>query len=181
MPSTYRATPGRAPEGPLGRLGRWAATHRRAVALAWIGVAVCLGVLAPRAEHALSGGGWQADGSQSVEARRVIDRDFGGLGSYALAVVVSSQTRDSASPDFRAGEFVDRLRSRLPDGAIVGGAAAEARDLEHALALKLPLVYGLVVAVGFALLVLVVRAPLGARAAVLMNGSRRPRRSASRN
>jgi hypothetical protein len=70
--------------GPLGRLGRWAATHRRTVVLAWVGVAVCLGVLAPRAEHALSGGGWQADGSESVQARRVIDRHFDGLGSYAL-------------------------------------------------------------------------------------------------
>ena len=75
------------------------------------------------------------------------------------------------SPTTRTGqsELVDRLRSRLPDGAIVGGAAAEAHDLEHALAVKLPLVYGLVVAVGFVLLVLVVRAPLAAGAAVLMN------------
>jgi putative drug exporter of the RND superfamily len=61
------------------------------------------------------------------------------------------------------------VRSRLPDGALVGGAAAEAHDLERALALRLPLVYGLVVAVGFALLVLVVRAPVAAAAAVLMN------------
>ena len=37
----------------------------------WPGSAspLSLGVLAPRAEHALSGGGWQADGSESVEAR----------------------------------------------------------------------------------------------------------------
>ena len=66
-------------------------------------------------------------------------------------------------------EFVDSVRSRLPDGALVGGAAAEAHDLERALARRLPLVYGLVVAVGFALLVLVVRAPVAAAAAVLMN------------
>ena len=62
------------PVGPLGRLGRWAATHRRKVVLAWVVVAVGLGVLAPRAEQALSGGGWQADGSESVEARGLIDR-----------------------------------------------------------------------------------------------------------
>ena len=76
--------------GPLGGLGRWAATHRRTVLLAWVVVAVVLGVLAPRAEHALSGGGWQADGSESVEARRLIDRHFDGQGSYALLAVVSS-------------------------------------------------------------------------------------------
>jgi RND superfamily putative drug exporter len=68
-----------------------------------------------------------------------------------------------------SGELADRLRSRLPEAALVGGAAIEAHDLEHALAGKLPLVYGLVVAVGFALLVVVVRAPLAAAAAVLMN------------
>jgi RND superfamily putative drug exporter len=66
-------------------------------------------------------------------------------------------------------EFVDRVRSHLPDGAVVGGAAAEAHDLERALAGKLPLVYGLVVAVGFALLLLVVRAPIAAAAGALMN------------
>ena len=89
------------PSGRLGRLGRWAATHRRAVVLAWVGVALSLGALAPRAEHALSGGGWQADGSESVEARGLIDRHFDGQGSYALAVVVSSQAHDGASPAFR--------------------------------------------------------------------------------
>jgi RND superfamily putative drug exporter len=66
-------------------------------------------------------------------------------------------------------ELVDGVRSRLPEGALVGGAAAEAHDLERALARRLPHVYGLVVAVGFALLLLVVRAPLAAAAAVLMN------------
>src|SRR3954462_9680822 len=74
--------------GPLGRLGRWAATHRRTVVLVWVGVVVCLGVLAPRVEQALSGGGWQADGSESVQARRLIDRHFDGQSSYALVVVV---------------------------------------------------------------------------------------------
>jgi len=88
--------------GSVGRLGRWAATHRRAVVLAWVGVFVFLGVLAPRAEQALSGGGWQADGSESVQARGLIERHFDGQGSYALIVVVSSRTRDGSNPVFRA-------------------------------------------------------------------------------
>jgi putative drug exporter of the RND superfamily len=58
--------------------------------------------LAPGAEHALSGGGWQADGSDSVKARALIERHFDGQGSYALLVVVSSPTQSSASPAFRA-------------------------------------------------------------------------------
>jgi RND superfamily putative drug exporter len=68
-----------------------------------------------------------------------------------------------------AGELVDRLRGRLPAEALVGGAAAESHDLEDVLAGRTPLVYGLVLTVGFLLLLLVVRAPLAAAPAVLMN------------
>jgi putative drug exporter of the RND superfamily len=110
----------RRPGGRLGRLGRWAATHRRRVVLAWVVVAVCLGVLAPRAEQALSGGGWQADGSESVEARRLIDRHFDGQGSYALVAVISSRTHSSASPPFRAtiGRVAGLLRRDPAVGAV---------------------------------------------------------------
>jgi RND superfamily putative drug exporter len=67
------------------------------------------------------------------------------------------------------GRLVEVLRDRLPRGALVGGAAAEAGDLERALAGRMWIVYGLVVAVGFALLMLVVRTPLAAAVAVLLN------------
>src|SRR4051794_34142770 len=87
--------------GPLGRLGRWSARHRRRVFVSWALLAAVLGVLAPRAEHALSGGGWQADGSESVRAREQIDRHFGGHGSYALAVVVSSRNNRVGDPAFQ--------------------------------------------------------------------------------
>jgi RND superfamily putative drug exporter len=95
--------------------------------LAWVGVAVCLGVLAPRAEHALSGGGWQADGSESVEARRLIDRHFDGQGSYALAVVVSSRTHNYGSPAFRAtiGRVEGTLRRDPAVGAVRPPRAGE--------------------------------------------------------
>jgi putative drug exporter of the RND superfamily len=142
----------RPPVGSLGRLGRWAAAHRRTVVLAWVGVAVLLGVLAPRAEQALSGGGWQADGSESVEARRLIGRQFDGQGSYALLVVISSRTHDSTSPNFRAtiGRVVGLLRrdpavgavrsprtgeSIAPNGRVAvvrGGAAADTADMVRA-------------------------------------------------
>ena len=131
MSAPARHAGSRSAVGPLGRLGRWAATHRRSVVLAWVGVALCLGVLAPRAEQALSGGGWQADGSESVEARRLIDRHFDGQGSYALLVVVSSRTHDSESPVFRAtvGRVVGLLR-REP--AVASGAVASARRVDRA-------------------------------------------------
>jgi RND superfamily putative drug exporter len=138
--------------GPLGRLGRWSATHRRIVAFAWVGIFVSLAVLAPRAEQALSGGGWQADGSESVQARQLIDRHFAGQGSYALAVVVSSRTHDSVSPVFHAtiSRVVGLLRhdravaavrwprgpeSIAPSGRLVvvrGGAAAGTAEMVRA-------------------------------------------------
>src|SRR6188472_448079 len=126
------ATSGSAPHsrrrlGPLGRLGRWAATHRRTVILGWIGVAVGLGVLAPRAEHALSGGGWQADGSESVKARQLAQRYFDGQSSYALVVVVSSRERGSASPAFRTtiSRVVGVLRRDPAVGAVRPPKAGE--------------------------------------------------------
>ena len=79
--------------GPIGRLGRWTATHFRLVAAAWVLIAVAAGVFAPRVEHALSGAGWEATGSQSVEARKLADRSFSGLSSSSLMVVVHARDR----------------------------------------------------------------------------------------
>src|SRR4051812_28120315 len=87
--------------GPLGRLGRWTATHSGAVVGAWVVVAVGLGVFAPRAEHALSGAGWEATGSESVQARQLVDQSFNGLGSYGPTVVVHSPDRTVSDPAFR--------------------------------------------------------------------------------
>src|SRR4051812_40150928 len=132
--------------GAFGRLGRWAATHRRTVVLAWIVVFAGLGALAPRAEHALSGGGWQADGSESVQARALIDRQFDGQGSYALTAVVSSPARAGTDPVFRAtvarvegllrrDPAVSAVRApRVPGRVAVvrGGAAADPTEMVRA-------------------------------------------------
>jgi putative drug exporter of the RND superfamily len=88
--------------GPIGRLGGWAAAHARAVALAWGAVALALAVFAPKVETALSGAGWQANGSQSVQARSLIQQNFGGLSSSAPIVVVHSASLTVSSPVFRA-------------------------------------------------------------------------------
>jgi len=87
--------------GPIGRLGRFAATHRRRVFLAWAVVAVALGFFAPRVETALSGAGWQANGSESVAVREQADRAFGGSGAYAIQVAVHSGQLSAADPAFR--------------------------------------------------------------------------------
>jgi RND superfamily putative drug exporter len=98
------ALPAEHPEavGPIGRLGGWAAEHIRVVAIGWAVVALVLAVFAPKVETALSGAGWQANGSQSVQARTLIQRNFDGLSSSAPIVVIHSSTLTSNSPAFRA-------------------------------------------------------------------------------
>ena len=62
--------------GPIGRLGGFAADHARAIAITWAIAALVLAAFAPKVETALSGAGWQADGSESVQARALIERSF---------------------------------------------------------------------------------------------------------
>jgi RND superfamily putative drug exporter len=135
--------------GPVGNIGRWMATHFRAVALTWVAVAVTMAVFAPRVEQALSGAGWEATGSESVAARDLVDQQFGGMSSSALMVAVSSDSLTAQDPQFAAvvAEAERELRrdpriSRVvgpspgvsisPDGhtAIVrAGAAANSNDM----------------------------------------------------
>ena len=102
--------------GPLGRLGRYTATHFRTVLVGWVVLALALGFLAPRVEKALSGAGWEATGSQSVQARNAIDRHFAGLSSYGLMVVVHSPTQTVGDTGFQRSvaraEHVLRARRR---------------------------------------------------------------------
>jgi len=108
------AAPGPPPvgrAGPIGRLGRWAAEHARVVFVAWAVLAVGLGIFAPKVEHALSGAGWQANGSESVEVRDLVQREFAGLNSTGLMVVVHSPTATVASPQFR--ETVAAVSAKL--------------------------------------------------------------------
>ena len=88
------------PHGTLGRLGTWAATHRRVVFAIWAIIAISLGAFAPKVEKGLSGAGWEATGSESVETRQVVDREFGGLSSSAIQVVLHSADSVTTDPAF---------------------------------------------------------------------------------
>ena len=103
--------------GPVGRLGRYTATHFRAVLIGWLLVAVVLGFFAPRVETALSGAGWETSASQSVQARNLIDKNFHGLSSYALMTVVYSPTRTVSNPAFQA-TIAKVERTLGADGAV---------------------------------------------------------------
>ena len=67
------------------------------------------------------------------------------------------------------GTTVDRLRTELPPAVQVGGAAAENHALEKALAAVTPLVLGIVLGLGFLLLLVALQAPLAAALSVVTN------------
>ena len=113
--------------GPIGRLGRYTATHFRTVLLGWLVVALVLGFFAPRVETALSGAGWEASGSQSVQARKLVERDFKGLGSYGLMTVVYSPTQTVGSPAFRSA--IARVEQTLRANAAVRTVVSPAPGL----------------------------------------------------
>jgi putative drug exporter of the RND superfamily len=84
-----------------------------------------------------------------------------------LALIQAIPRQDPSSPE--VGVTIDRLRSGLPAGTLIGGAVAENHDLEAALNAKTPLVIGVVLALGFALLVFALQAPVLAAAGVVTN------------
>lgn len=138
--------------GPIGRLGRWAATHARVVFAVWALLAIGLGLFAPKVEHALSGAGWQDNGSESVAVRDLVQREFGGLNSTGLMVVLHSADQTVGSPAFANAvqdvsatlQADDRVASVVPpspgttisqDGhtaIVMAGAAADANTMVRA-------------------------------------------------
>ena len=88
-------------------------------------------------------------------------------GGGGLVLIQATPNADPSSP--AVGHTIDRLRSTLPAEALVGGASAENHDLEQALAAKTPLVIGVVLALGFLLLLVALQAPLIAALGVATN------------
>jgi len=113
--------------GPIGRLGRYTATHFRKVLVGWVLLAVVLGFFAPRVENALSGAGWEASGSQSVQARKLVEKDFAGLGGYGLMTVVYSPSETVGSPSFRS--VISRVEAILRANSAVRTVVAPAPGL----------------------------------------------------
>jgi RND superfamily putative drug exporter len=87
------------------------------VFLTWLLVVVALGVFAPNVEKALSGAGWQADGSQSVLVRALAQKDFGGQASSAIEVVIHSNS-SLKSPS--AVATINRVEAMLRANANIG-------------------------------------------------------------
>ena len=71
------------------RLGRFSARRRRPVMIVWLLVAVLAAPLALTVGNALSGAGWEAGGSTSVEVRDELRADFPLGGDLGLESLVS--------------------------------------------------------------------------------------------
>jgi RND superfamily putative drug exporter len=111
--------------------------------------------------------------SQAAAAEVVLARDPGiaaalpaqQSASADLVMIGAVPKADPSSPS--VGTTIDRLRGTLPPGSLVGGAAAENHDLQAVLAAKTPLVIGLVLLLGFLVLLVALQAPLIAALGVL--------------
>ena len=109
------------------------------------------------------------DSARAAEAKRAVASADGlALGGPVLHSRGSALVH--AVPEVRADrDLLAGLRARLPEGAMVGGPAAERLDLESMLSARLPLIYAGVIAMGFLILLVALRAPLVALASVLLN------------
>ena len=85
-------------------------------------------------------------------------------GGWTMDQVVPTTGPSTAA----TGATIDRLRRELPVGSLVGGAAAENHDLQLALSTYTPIVFGLLLVLGFILLLIALGAPLIAAAGVLL-------------
>jgi RND superfamily putative drug exporter len=107
-----------------------------------------------------------------AEAQRIVAADPGIAqatpprpGAGGLALVEAVPTVDPSDPAL--GATVDRLRAGLPSAVLVGGAAVENHDLEDALGRYTWIVIGVVLALGFLLLLVALQAPLAAAIGVV--------------
>lgn len=108
-----------------------------------------------------------ADGADADAASAVLADDVGisaalppmpASDDSGLVLLQAVPTVDPSDPGL--GETVDRLRADLPDSALVGGAPVENIDLKAQLDESTPLVIGVVLVLGFLLLLVALQAPL---------------------
>ena len=86
--------------GALARIAHFTVTHRRSVMLVWLVVAFAAAPLALTLTKALSGAGWEAQGSDAQLVRDELRRDFpeaaGGARRRRLFGRRSADDRDAA-------------------------------------------------------------------------------------
>jgi len=103
--------------GLLARIARFSARHRKPVMIGWAGLALAAAPLAVTLNGALSGAGWEAQGSTSQIVRDELRRDFASLGAEAAYVVFQQDAPIAESP-----EALDAFMAQLADAPGSAGA-----------------------------------------------------------
>ena len=105
MPATALPTAGHSAVGDpaprdhwFARLGRFSARRRKPVMLLWLAVAFAAAPFAITVNGALSGAGWEAQGSIAQQVRDELRADFPGVGAEAAVVVVQQKAPFAADP-----------------------------------------------------------------------------------
>jgi RND superfamily putative drug exporter len=118
-PTTHRGEPW------FARLARFSARRRRPVMLAWLIVTAIAAPLAVTLTGALSGAGWEAQGSIAQEVRDELRRDFPQLGAEA-AIVAFRQERPIAEDPSGVQALVAALEGSSGAAAVVDPLAQPA-------------------------------------------------------
>lgn len=90
-------------DGLFARLARFSARRRRLVLLGWLVVVVLAAPLALTLTGALSGAGWEAQGSASDQVRDELRADFGEVGAEDAIVVYQQDTPIAEDPSGLTG------------------------------------------------------------------------------
>ena len=118
-PTTAVTAGGAAPKEPwFARLARFSATRRRLVMIVWLVATLAAAPLALTLTSALSGAGWDAQGSVSAKVRDELRRDFPQLGAEA-AVVVYRQRHPIATDPAGLKQLVADLHGAPGTAAVV--------------------------------------------------------------
>lgn len=118
-----------------------------------IGAPGALQIVVPEADAPAA-----AEAAATVDGVAAVTPAMPASDSSGLVMMQALPTVDPSDPAL--GGTLDTLRGELPDSALVGGAPAENLDLQTALNDYLPIVIGVILVLGFLLLLVALQAPL---------------------
>jgi putative drug exporter of the RND superfamily len=98
IPTTHEVSVPPDPKALFSRLAAFSARHRRAVITTWLVLAFAAAPLAITLTTALSGAGWEAQGSTALQVRNELRTDFPQLGAEDPVVVYHQPTPIASDP-----------------------------------------------------------------------------------
>jgi RND superfamily putative drug exporter len=98
LPADHEPSSPPDPRAWFSRLAAWSARHRRVVIGTWIVLVLAAAPLALTLNGALSGAGWEAQGSTAQQVRDELRRDFPALGAENPVVVYHQATPIASDP-----------------------------------------------------------------------------------